>query len=230
MTENPVVTRVSSLITPIVADLGLELYDLEFAGGMLRVTVDTPPGSPGGVDVDQLARCTRLISRDLDHEDPIPGHYTLEVSSPGLERNLRLPRHFQREIGKSVAVRLRDAIGGERRITGLLISASEEAFTLRLDNGEERHIAYDHVDKARTVFVWPAQARQTPSRAGSGSKKSSTSKSPASPADSEAENDDLADELDLEDDEFDGDFEDDIDDIDQNDENDHNEDQEHAES
>lgn len=225
MAENPVVTRVSGLITPIVTDLGLELYDLEFAGGMLRVTVDTPPGSPGGVDVDQLARCTRLISRDLDHEDPIPGHYTLEVSSPGLERNLRVPRQFQRETGKTVAVRLRDAMGGERRITGLLIAASEESFTLRLDNGDERQIAYDQVDKARTVFVWPAQARKTPSRAGSGAKKTATSKSPASPADSDAENDDLDAEFEL-----DGEFEDDLDLDDEFDDNDHNEDQEHAES
>lgn len=206
MADNPVVTRVMDLITPILADLGLELYDLEFVGGTLRVTVDTPPGSPGGVDVDQLSRCTRLISRDLDHEDPVPGNYTLEVSSPGLERNLRLPRHFQREIGKSVAVRLRDAIAGERRLTGLLVAASETTVTMLLENGDERQISYDQVDRARTVFVWPAQPRQTPPRPGSRAKKGSPSKSPASPADSESENDDLDDEYD------------------------HNEDEEHAES
>lgn len=209
MTESPMVANVTGLIAPIVADLGLELYDLEFTGGMLRVTVDTPPGSPGGVDVDQLARCTRLISRELDHEDPIPGHYTLEVTSPGLERNLRLPRHFQREVGKSVAVRLRDVVSGERRVTGVLTSADEGSFTVRTESGDERSISYDHVDRARTVFVWPAQARQTPSRGGSRAKKTSPSKSPASPADSSAENDDPHDT----DDEFD-----------------HNEDQEHAES
>lgn len=197
MAENPVVTRVTGLVAPIVADLGLELYDLEFVGGTLRVTVDTPPGSPGGVDVDQLARCTRLISRDLDHEDPIPGHYTLEVSSPGLERNLRVPRHFAREIGKTVAVRLRDAVAGERRVSGVLTAASDDAFTLLLDSGDERVVAYGNVDRARTVFVWPAQDRKGPSRPGSGSKKGSPSKSAPSTADSDAENDDLDhDELD----------------------------------
>ncbi|NCZ69726.1 MAG: ribosome maturation factor RimP, partial [Actinobacteria bacterium] len=116
-TDNSITERVRVLVLPILDDLGLELYDLEYAGGMVKVTIDTPPGSPGGIDVDQLARATRLISRDLDHADPIPGQYTLEVSSPGLERNLRLPRHFQREIGKQVAVRLTNVVNGERRLS-----------------------------------------------------------------------------------------------------------------
>lgn len=182
MVENPVVGRILPLITPIVDDLGLELYDVEFAGGVLKITVDTPPGSPGGVDVDQLSRCTRLVSREMDHSDPIPGHYTLEVSSPGLERSLRLPRHFQREIGKSVIVRLRNAQAGQRRISGLLVAATEDSFTVRLDDASERHIGYDDVDKARTVFVWEIGPKTAP-------KGRSKSKSPASPADSQAEND-----------------------------------------
>ncbi len=209
MADNSIVTRIQDLVSPIVSDLGLELYDLEFAGGSLRITVDTPPGSPGGVDVDQLARCTRLVSRELDHEDPIPGHYTLEVSSPGLERNLRTPRHFQREIGKSVAVRLRDVVAGERRMSGVLLSADEVEFLLQLDDGHERRIAYEQVDRARTIFVWPAQDRPGSSKQGSRAKKASTSKSAPSPADSRAENDAATHKYD---------------------ENDINEDQEHAES
>lgn len=155
-TDNSITDSVRQLVLPILDDLGLELYDLEYAGGMVKVTIDTPPGSPGGVDVDQLARATRLISRDLDHADPVPGQYTLEVSSPGLERNLRLPRHFQREIGKQVAVRLTNVVNGERRISGLLTAASETDFTVRLESGEERVITLDQVDRARTVFVWEA--------------------------------------------------------------------------
>ena len=107
--------RLHELVSPIVADLQLDLYDLEFAGGTLKITVDTPPGSPGGVDVDALSQCTRLVSRELDHTDPIPGHYTLEGSSPGLERTLRRPWHFQREVGKTVNVRLRDVEAGQRQ-------------------------------------------------------------------------------------------------------------------
>jgi len=114
MSENQVSRRIEALITPVLADLGLEMYDLEYNGGIVKITVDTPPGSPGGIDVDQLSQCTRLISRELDHDDPVPGHYTLEVSSPGLERNLRLPRHFQRETGKSAAIRLQNVMNGEQ--------------------------------------------------------------------------------------------------------------------
>ncbi|MSZ36438.1 MAG: hypothetical protein F2604_00595, partial [Actinobacteria bacterium] len=157
MSENQVSQRIEALIAPVMTDLGLELYDLEYNGGIVKITVDTPPGSPGGIDVDQLSRCTRLISRELDHDDPVPGHYTLEVSSPGLERNLRLPRHFQREVGKTAAVRLSDVLNGERRLTGVIESAGVETFLLRLANGEERVVPYDRIDRAKTVFVWQAQ-------------------------------------------------------------------------
>ncbi|MFM7872889.1 MAG: ribosome maturation factor RimP, partial [Actinomycetota bacterium] len=157
--DSPLVSRLTDVVLPIVSDLGLDLYDLEFSGGLLRITVDTPPGSPGGVDVDQLSRVTRLVSRELDHLDPIPGHYTLEVSSPGLERNLRLPRHFAREVGKTVAVRLRNVVQGERRVTGILVEAGSEAFTVRQESGAERVVPYLDVDRARTVFVWEARPK-----------------------------------------------------------------------
>ena len=194
-----VLDRVTALVAPIVGDLGLDLYDLEFAGGTLKITVDTHPGSPGGVDVDQLSRVTRLVSRELDHVDPIPGHYTLEVSSPGLERNLRLPRHFAREIGKSVAVRLRHATGGERRVSGVLTASGPESFTVLDDQGGAREIRYDDVDRARTIFVWEAQDKPGKKGAKKGAEKGAsarpkgpghvgrTSSSAASPADFQAE-------------------------------------------
>ena len=208
MSENQVSRRIEALITPVLADLGLEMYDLEYNGGIVKITVDTPPGSPGGIDVDQLSQCTRLISRELDHDDPVPGHYTLEVSSPGLERNLRLPRHFQRETGKSAAIRLQNVINGERRLSGVIESAGADTFLLRLTNGEERIIPYDQIDRAKTIFVWAAQAKPSNkngkgTKAGAkGSKKSAstgtskssgTSSSAASTADSEQEIDDFLD-------------------------------------
>lgn len=176
--DHPVANRVLSLIQPIVDDLGLDLYDLEFGGGVLKITVDTPPGSPGGIDVDQLSRVTRLVSREMDHSDPIPGHYTLEVSSPGLERTLRTPRHFARETGKTVAVRLRHVVQGERRITGVLIAAGADTFTVRQESGTEKILAYDDVDRARTVFVWEVQPKP--------GKKSGTKKKSSSPKDAGA--------------------------------------------
>ena len=72
MSENATIDKVRNLVVPIVADLHLDLYDLEYRGGVLRVTLDTPPGSEGGVDLDTIALATRLIGRDLDHHDPVP--------------------------------------------------------------------------------------------------------------------------------------------------------------
>lgn len=156
MVESAIVAKLRALTLPIAADLGLELYDLEFAGGVVKVTLDTPAGSEAGVDLDALALATRLISRELDHADPVPGRYTLEVTSPGLERNLRVPEHFRREVGKQVTVRLRQVIDGERRLQGVLVAADERSATIRLDDDalSERVVPYDTIDRARTVFVW----------------------------------------------------------------------------
>jgi len=155
-TDTTTIGRVERLVTPILTDLHLELYDLEFRGGTLRITVDTPSGDvKKGVDLETIALATRLISRELDHEDPVPGHYTLEVSSPGLERTLRTPAHFVRSIGATVAVRLRDiGEGGERRLHGTLEAADDDSITVRPDEGEARTVPYTHIDRAKTVFVW----------------------------------------------------------------------------
>lgn len=156
MSDNAVIERVTRMVAPLVAQMQLDLYDVEFRGGTLRITIDTPPGSPTGVSLDTIALVTRMISRDFDHDDPMPGHYNLEVTSPGLERTLRTPLHFQREIGKTLAVRLRDPMDGERRLQGTLVAADETAAMLRLDDAamSERVVPYTQIDRARTVFVW----------------------------------------------------------------------------
>ncbi len=168
--------KVLALVRPIVADMRLELYDFEFKGGVVKITIDTPPGTVGGpenrhggVTLDQLALATRLIGRDVDHHDPIPTHYTLEVSSPGLERNLRTPAHFQREIGKSVTIRLRTQLDGQRRVNGVLMAADDTTVTVRLDEPTgpareilERVVPIDLVDRARTVFHWEKGTKGTP--------------------------------------------------------------------
>ena len=157
--ESPVLARVRELVAPIASDLGLEVYDIEQRGGTLRVTLDTPAGSEGGVTLDTLALASRLVSRELDHHDPVPGHYTLEVSSPGVERTLRTPAHFQREVGKVVAIRLADVGHDDRRISGLLTAADETTATVTVDTPEgpaERTVRYDQIDRAKTVFEWPA--------------------------------------------------------------------------
>ncbi len=154
--SSPVIDRVTALINPIVADLGLDLYDIEYTGGVLRVVVDTQPGGPEGVSLDNISLITRLVSREFDHSDPIPGRYTLEVSSPGLERTLREPRHFHREIGKTLAVKLDTPINGERRVQGDLIATTDDSITLRLADTamSELIIPFANIDRAKTVFNW----------------------------------------------------------------------------
>lgn len=189
--ESATLEKVRALVTPIVADLKLDLYDLEFRGGTLRVTLDTPPGSEGGVNLDTIALATRLFGRELDHHDPVPGHYTLEVTSPGLERTLRTPAHFQREIGKTIAVRLRDTVGDARRLQGVLVAADERTATVLLDapgpdGATERVFRIDQVDRARTVFLWgptpkpggksSTKAPAGPARTASGAQKASAAK------------------------------------------------------
>lgn len=153
MSDHTVLDRVRGLVLPIVADLGLELYDCEFAGGTLRVVIDTPPGSSGGVDLEQLSLATRLISRELDHTDPVPGRYTLEVSSPGLERSLKRAEHFRREVGKVVSVRLHAPLDGRRRLEGPLLSADDHRIVVHTDTGDIE-VPIDQIERARTVFVW----------------------------------------------------------------------------
>ena len=178
-TDTPVIRRVRELVEPIASDLQLDVYDIEQRGGTMRVTLDTPPGSDRSVDLDQLALATRLISREFDHEDPIPGKYTLEVTSPGVERTLRTPAHFQREVGKTINVRLANVDAEQRRIQGVLVSADDRSATIRTDEGDgeivERTIDLDDIDRARTVFEWGPQ----PKPGGKGAKKAKAKKSPA---------------------------------------------------
>jgi ribosome maturation factor RimP len=147
--------QVRRAVTPVVADLGLDLYDLEHAGGTLRITVDRV----GGVDLETLALVTRLVSRELDDADPIPGRYTLEVTSPGLERALRTPGHFAAAVGTEIAVRTAPGVEGDRRVHGVLESADDDGVVVA-----GRRLRYDEIERARTVFVWGAPAKPSPSR------------------------------------------------------------------
>jgi len=178
---NTVSDKVLALILPVVSDLGLDLYDLEWNGGILKITVDTLPGNEdGGITLDQLALVTRLIGREFDHHDPIASHYTLEVSSPGLERNLRTASHFQREIGKQVNIRLQANIDGMRRIQGMLIAADDTTATVRLDDTAltERVIAIEMIDRAKTVFQWD-KGEKVSQKPGSPAKKKAAPKQAA---------------------------------------------------
>lgn len=147
------VDKVQALAAPVCAADEIELVDVELAGGILRLTVDRD----GGLDVDALAGITRRISVLLDDEDPVPGRYTLEVSTPGLERKLRTPAHFRRVIGDQVLVRTVAGTEGERRIRGTLVAADDDGITVRVGEGDDaplRTVAHHEIERARTVFEW----------------------------------------------------------------------------
>ena len=155
-----VVERVRTSVAPLLTDLGLEIYDIEHGGGVLRISVD----KPGGVDLDAIALATRIVSRQLDHDDPIPGRYTLEVTSPGIERVLRTPEHFERAVGEVVNIRTHPDVDGDRRARGELLSVDADGITVRLEDGTQRTISFEEIERARTVFEWgpgasPAQPR-----------------------------------------------------------------------
>ncbi len=172
------IDRLHQLVAPIASDLGLDVYDIERRGGTVRVTLETRVGTEGGVTLDSLSLATRLISRELDHEDPINGSYTLEVTSPGVERPLRTAEHFQRELGKSVTVRLRDASADPRRLHGTLTAADERTATLACDDGVERIVQISDIDKARLVVDWTPKPKPGKQR-GAGKQQSKQQKQPA---------------------------------------------------
>ena len=144
---------IEQLVAAPLEAAGLELVEVQVAAGVLRVVVDRD----GGADLDLLAEATRAVSAVLDEHDPFPGRrYTLEVSSPGVERPLRTPRQFRRAVGEEVTIRTVASAEGERRVSGRLVSADEEGIVVSsaaLPDGQRR-LAYEDVERARTVFAW----------------------------------------------------------------------------
>src|SRR3954454_1239254 len=121
--------QVHALVEPLLASLDLELFDVEVAGAILRIAVERPDPS-GGVDLDTIGDATTRISAALDRADPIPGRYTLEVSSPGLERTLRTPAHFRKYVDATISVKTTPDVEGERRVSGRLEAADDEGITV----------------------------------------------------------------------------------------------------
>lgn len=124
-----VTERVWEIAEPLVAHEGLEMVDVEFRreprGMVLRLYLDRD-GGDGGVSLDDLTRVSRQLGDVLDVHDAVPGAYTLEVSSPGINRRLRRPEHFSRYLGKRVRVRMIAPLDGRRALLGTLEAVEAE--------------------------------------------------------------------------------------------------------
>jgi len=154
--------RLIALIEPILARLGYELVELEYAAGrsqaVVRIFIDKPAAAEGqaaegqGITVDDCERVSREVAALLDVDDPIPTAYTLEVSSPGFDRLLRTPAHFERFVGSRVFVELKAPRAGRRRYTGMLQAASATGIELEVDR-QKVEIPFDEIGKARLAPV-----------------------------------------------------------------------------
>ena len=157
MRDDVTITRVWEIATPLAAEQGMEILDIELSGGgpgrgrVLRLYLD----KEGGPTLDDLTQVSRQLSELLDHEDTVEGHYTLEVSSPGINRPLKKPEHFTRYIGKNVRVRTREMIDGRRSFRGVLKELRDDKIIL-LQEGVEFHIPLSAVEKANYEHDWSA--------------------------------------------------------------------------
>jgi len=143
--------ELEQLLRPAIEDLGLELVGIEFSSGaggsLLRVYIDEPEQ---GVSIDDCERASREISALLDVNDPVAGRYTLEVSSPGLERPLFTMEHFRRFAGEQVKISVSLPVDGRRRFQGRIDDVEDDRITIDQD-GTPVTIAHACVGKARLV-------------------------------------------------------------------------------
>jgi ribosome maturation factor RimP len=150
--------ELESQIGPVVEASGLELVEVSFhrgqGRGLLRVTVDRE----GGVDLDAIGQASERISRRLDLEGFDPGPYTLEVTSPGVERPLTRPRDWARRVGSVVKVKTASPVEGSRSMTGTIVEAGPDEVRIATEEGE-RTVRFEDVTAARTVFEWGPQPK-----------------------------------------------------------------------
>jgi ribosome maturation factor RimP len=141
------------LLEPAVEALGYELSDvemnLEHGRGLIRLFIDRDDG----ITLEDCAKVSHQVSGLLDVEDPIAGDYNLEVSSPGADRKLVKPEHFDRFAGSMVKVRLKRLVDGRRRLKGQLLGRDGERIQVRLD-GKDVSVAMTEIEVARVVPDW----------------------------------------------------------------------------
>ena len=144
------IAQLNKMFGPVVEGLGYEFVGLEYKSGskpaILRIFID----HENGITVDDCAAISRQVSAVLDVEDPISGEYTLEVSSPGLDRPLFTAEHYQQFLGSRIKCKLRMPFNGRRKFTGKLLKADENNIVLSIDN-ESVELFIDDIEKANIV-------------------------------------------------------------------------------
>lgn len=150
---------IAALLAPTVGSLGLELLGAEYlpspGGALLRLYIDVPQGEERQVGIEDCEAVSREVSAQLDVEDPISGHYTLEVSSPGIDRPLFTPAQFARYAGEQAKVGLKLPQDGRRRLQGRILRVEGDTIAFDVD-GTEFAVAAGNIDKARLVPDWVA--------------------------------------------------------------------------
>jgi len=151
------IARIWALAAPLAEKLGLEVFDIELkpegtrGGRVLRLYLD----KAGGPTMDELSRVSRELSELLDANDVVDDAYTLEVSSPGINRPLRRPEHFVPFVGKNIRVRTREMINGRRSFLGQLLEVSKEIIVLSQD-GARCEIPFAQIEKSNYEHDWSA--------------------------------------------------------------------------
>jgi ribosome maturation factor RimP len=153
--------EIATLLAPTVQSLGLELLGVEYlptpGGALLRLYIDVPAdaGEERTVGIEDCEATSREVSAQLDVADPISGHYTLEVSSPGVDRPLFTASQFARFMGETAKVTLKLPQDGRRRLQGAIASVDGNNITFDVD-GTQFTVAIDNIEKARLVPDWAA--------------------------------------------------------------------------
>ena len=137
-------TRVRAVIEPALSGAGFDVEDVAVRAAGRRQLVQVVVDKDGGLTLDDVADATRAVSAALDEADPFQGAYVLEVTSPGVDRPLTLPRHWRRNAGRLVDARLKD---GER-VAGRIQSADDEGAEVLVTNDAQVRVAYADVAKA----------------------------------------------------------------------------------
>jgi ribosome maturation factor RimP len=133
---------------------GLELVEVEVKGEggsrLVRISIDKPEG----VTHADCQLVSDKVGEILEADDAIPGHYTLEVSSPGVERKLLKPQDYQRFQGKKAKISIREAINGKHTFEGTLAGFADNVISLETEPGTTQQFRFDQVKKANLKFEW----------------------------------------------------------------------------